>query len=123
MKLRLVGFDDDGGDGADYLEPEERAELDKVLADPTVEGLTLMTRDGVELRAEGVWSDSAAAIFSNVMRLVDRIGEEFGEQERRSVFFAESAGFELAVVPLTKCDALIVRRSGGGAGGGLSNVG
>lgn len=122
MRLRLVGFDDENSEGAEHLEPEERAELDKVLKDPAVEGLTLLTRDGLELRAQGVWSDVGAAVFANVMRIVDRIGEEFGEQERQAVFFAESAGFEIAVVPLTRCDALIVRRLSGG-GGGLSNVG
>ncbi|MEM8753016.1 MAG: roadblock/LC7 domain-containing protein [Pseudomonadota bacterium] len=122
MKLRLVGFENDGAEGAEHLEPEERAELDKVLKDPTIEGLSLMTREGVELRAQGVWSEGAAAVFSNVMRLVDRIGEEFGEQPRHSVFFAELAGYELAVVPLSRCDALIVRRTGGPTGG-LSNVG
>lgn len=121
MVLKLVGMNEAGG-GLDEenLAPEEISELQKLSRDPTIVGLSVMTRDGAVLQADGIWNDVAPAIFSNVLRIAGRIGEEFGESQQSVVAFVENNEFEIAVLPLSKTDVVLVRRRA--QTGGLANV-
>ena len=121
MSLKIVGRDEDPDPTvASLLAPDEIHELDKLSADPAIVGLAVMTREGSVLRSEGVWSDSAPAVFSNLLRVAFKIGEEFGESSRNIVAFAENNDFEIAVLPLSQADVVLTRRRA--APGGLNSV-
>lgn len=121
MELRLVDINgDQGSHEADYLEPEEIAELDALSADQSIMGLHVMTRDGAAVRSSGIWAETAPAVFANLLRIAMRIGEEFGESSRSIMAFAENEDIEIAVLPLSKTDAVVIRRRA--QGNGLSNV-
>ncbi|MEM7545784.1 MAG: roadblock/LC7 domain-containing protein [Pseudomonadota bacterium] len=114
MEAKVIGFPDEkGGSSASFLSDVEAKELDRILADERVVGFALIGADGEELAVDGIWAEKSAAIFANVMRLADRIGEELGEKDVDPVVFAETANHEIAAVTLSKAKAVIVRdRSG-----------
>ncbi|MEL6794447.1 MAG: hypothetical protein AAFP78_13385 [Pseudomonadota bacterium] len=121
MKLKLVGLNGDPDPVVEqYLAAEEIGELDALAADASVIGLHVMTRDGAVVRSEGIWAELAPPVFANVMRLAARIGEEFGEGSRHIIAFAENDDLEVAVVPLSQTDAVVIRRRAQAVG--LSNV-
>ena len=122
MELRLVGRD-----GVltplhdDQIQPEERLELDALAEDADVIGLHVLSRDGTPVRSEGACRATAGPIFSNLLRLAARLGEEIGEAPRNVMIFADNDEIEISALALSKTDAAVIRR--GERRRGLRHVG
>lgn len=119
--MRLVDLtQDDEHEAQEFLAPEEVQELNLLAADPATLGLHIMTRDGAVVRSEGLWTDVAPPVFSNVLRIASLMGQEFGETSRNISVFTENGEMEIAILPLSKADAVVIRQRK--STGGLANV-
>lgn len=116
---------DQGPVPADFLTAEETTELARIQRDPSVVGYAVLTPQGEEIEAGGIWRETIAPIFANVFDLANKIGEEFGESEPFEVLVMESGEYEVAGLSLSRARAVIVKQNGRAsvAPGGLRSVG
>lgn len=106
-----------------YLTSEETVELARIQQDNSVIGYALLTLEGDEIESGGAWSSMLGPVFSNVVVLADRIGEEFGEQDICPMVLMESPDFEVAGVVLSSARAIIIKRKPKRKAEGLRSVG
>jgi len=109
---------------SDFLTPEETTELAKIQRDPLVVGYAVLTHQGEEIEAGGIWRGLIAPIFANVFDLANKIGAELGEDQPIEILVMESGEYEVAGLSLLRARAIIVKQKGGAAAtGGLRSVG
>lgn len=106
-----------------YLTSEETVELARIQQDNSVIGYVLLNLEGDELESGGAWNSLLGPVFSNIVDLADRIGEEFGEEDICPMTFMESPDFEVAGVLLSSARAIILKRKQRRKPEGLRSVG
>jgi hypothetical protein len=110
---------------ADYLTAEETTELAKIQRDPLVVGYAVLTHQGEEIEAGGIWRNEISPIFANVFDIANKIGAELGEDAPIEILVMESGEYEVAGLSLLRARAVIVKQKGGApasATGGLRSV-
>lgn len=108
---------------ARYLTSEETVELARIQQDSSVIGYAILTLEGDEIEAGGAWSSMLGPVFSNIIDLADRIGEEFGEDDICPIALMESPDFEVAGVLLSSARVIIIKRKSRRKPEGLRSVG
>ncbi len=109
----------------DYLTAEETTELAKIQRDPLVVGYAVLTPQGEEIEAGGIWRNLISPIFANVFDIANKIGAELGEDTPIEILVMESGEYEVAGLSLLRARAVIVKQKGGATatvGGGLRSV-
>ncbi len=106
-----------------YLTSEETVELARIQQDDSVIGYALLTLDGDEIETGGAWRSMLGPVFSNIVDLADRIGEDFGEDDLCPLTFMESPDFEVAGLLLSSARVIIIKRKPKRKAEGLRSVG
>lgn len=107
---------------SEYLTQEESAEFERIQSESSVIGYALIDMDGSEILSKGVFDELSGAIFANIFDIADRVGEEFGESESSSMFFAESEDYEIAAITMTRAKAVFIKQKGANITRGLRSV-
>ena len=110
---------------ADYLTAEETTELAKIQRDPLVVGYAVLTLQGEEIEAGGIWRSLISPIFANVFDIANKIGAELGEEGAIEILVMESGEYEVAGLSLQRARAVVVKKKASApvsTAGGLRSV-
>lgn len=90
------------------VEDVELQELNALIDQNRVVGVSILDEDGAAVQADGL-SEQAVAVFANILDHTRKIGLELGENTRPTLMLSGS-GLEVGGLPLMNANALIVRK-------------
>lgn len=104
------------------LTEPEFAELAKIRKEAGVVGYALIDGVGSHLASDNLDMEALGPIFANAFDIASAIGAELGEAQECPALFLESAGYELAAIRLSTCNAVIVREKPKAVSRGFGSV-